>query len=218
MSLLPLFEENDPASAGGTAGAQAARVGRARASISVRAPGSTKAGWARSTRRSDTPRGASSRAGNSRPSAWPSTPRHSPRSAATSASTSSPPRITGDGSSTRRPRSLRFGFKVPEEITVADLAGPCPLWFAGRTGQRVVPRCPTVRARLRPAAGALPRPGRHADLRVRHVLRRRPSQRRRVHRAARRIPRGTSRRVSLRGRDPQPGVPRARLLRDAGRP
>ena len=108
--------------------------------------------------------------------AWPSTPRRSRRSAATSASTSSPRRITGDGSSTRRPRSLLFGFKVPEEITVATWPGHARYGTrAGQANEHFLD-ARHLRAGLRPAARAVPRPRRHTDLRVRDVHRRRPSR------------------------------------------
>ena len=90
--------------AGGAAGASAPGAWPSRGSTSAPARGSTRAGWDRSTARGDTRRGASSRGGSSRPNAWPSTPRRSPRSAATSASTSSPAPTTGSSSSARRPR------------------------------------------------------------------------------------------------------------------
>ena len=76
-------------------------------------------------------------------------------------------RITGGGSSERRPRSLQFAFKVPEEITVATWPGHARYGAAGRTE----PMRSFLDARLFerscPPAGAVPRPGRHLDLRVR---------------------------------------------------
>ena len=116
------------------------------------------------------------------------------------------------------PASLLFGFKVPEEITVATWPG---------------------HARYGPRAGLL----NEAFLDARHFERgfARPlepyrdrvatlifefgtfakasfSAPRAFTRPARRIPRSAPRRVPLRGRDPQPRVPRARLFLHAGKP
>ena len=81
----------------------------------------------------DTPSGAGSRSGSSRPNAWPSTPRPSRPSAATSASTSSPAPTTGSSSSASVPATLQFAFKVPEEITVA--AWPGHARYGARAGR-----------------------------------------------------------------------------------
>ena len=116
------------------------------------------------------------------------------------------------------PRSLLFGLKVPEEITVATWPGHAR--YGARAGQ---PNPSFLDHRLFEAAFARPLEpyrdrvatlmfefGTFAKAVFPHG--------RRLLRAARRVPGRTSRRLPLCGRDPQPGISRARLFRDAGPP
>ena len=77
------------------------------------------------------------------------------------------PRLLADGSSTSVPAIAPVRLQGPRGDHRRGLAGPCPVRDPRRTVQRVVPRCPAVRAPVRRPAGALPGPGRHPDLRVR---------------------------------------------------
>ncbi len=135
--------------------------------------------------------------------------RSSRRSAATSASTSSPPRTTGDSSSERHlvrsgspSRSPRRSPSQPGRAMPATAPGP-----VGRTPSFLDARL--FDRRVRPTAGALSRPGRRPDLRVRDHPEIDPLGHR-VRRAARRLPRRPAWGISLRRRGPQPRVSRAR--------
>ena len=98
---------------------QAALVSPTAASSSAPAPGSTRAGSATSTPGRGTRRAASSPKRSSRRRAWRSTPRRSRSWAATSASTSSRRDAFWAKLFASAPAGLRFGFKVPEEVTCA---------------------------------------------------------------------------------------------------
>ena len=91
-----------------------------------------------------------------------------------------------------------------------SLAGSCAVRDAGRTVQRIVPRCRAVRAPVRRPAGAVPGPGGHPHLRVRDDPAERLRDGRGVRRTARRLPRRPAGRVSLRRRGSQPRLSRAR--------
>ena len=99
------------------------------------------------------------------------------------------------------PASFQFAFKVPEEITVA--AWPRHARYGTRAGQA---NASFLDARICSSVefaaplAAVPGPGRDPDLRVRDHPAERPSPRRRVRRAARRLPRGPAGRLSLCGR------------------
>ena len=68
------------------------------------------------------------------------------------------------------PPSLKFGLKVPEEITVPRWPGHATVWNASGQGQPRVSRQQFVSRDVHLAARNLPRPRGHADLRVRHIL------------------------------------------------
>ena len=151
---------------------------------------------------------------SSRRRAWPNTPRRFPSSAATSASTSSRAIRSGRSCSRRRPAGLRFGFKVPEDITCAKW--PTHARYGARKGMENHHFLDAeVFARLfHEPLQAFDRTG-LLHLRVRHVAQERLRQRRRLRGQARPVPGRAAGGLPLLGRDPQPGVPAARLLRDA---
>ena len=104
------------------------------------------------------------------------------------------------------PASFLFGFKVPEEITVARWPRHARVRRPGRQPQRSVPRRGPLRKPVHPCPGSLCRAGRHADLRVRDLPAVDLPDCGRFPRPARPLPRGTPGWVPVQYRDPQPRV------------
>ena len=116
------------------------------------------------------------------------------------------------------PATLRFGFKVPEEITVTTWPGHARYGSrAGQINEAFLDAGHFERGFARPLE---PYRARVATLIFEFGTFSKASfsSRRRVHPAARLVPGLTARRVPLRRRDPQSGIPPARLFRDARQP
>ena len=115
------------------------------------------------------------------------------------------------------PPPLKFGFKVPEEITVRRFPNHPRYGDKAGLDNPDLPQQRTVRGELPAPPRAVPRPGRGAHLRIRPAFAGGLSRAADVLRRSRGVSRAAAARLSLLGRGPQPGVPAARVLRDAAR-